>query len=180
MLSRLVVASILFRRAVIGALVVLLAGGGWAASTLPVDALPDVSTIQVAVLTTASGLTPVEVERTVTTPIENALNGVPGNVEIRSTSRAGLSAVTVVFNDKMDVWFARQLVLERLRGVALPPSAETPELAPVSTGLGEIYQFIVRSSQHSPMQLRTLLDWEIVPKIRNVPGVIESTRWAAS
>lgn len=173
MLDRLVLASIVFRRAVIGALVVLLGGGAWAVATLPVDALPDVSTIQVSVLTTASGLTPVEIERTVTTPIENALNGVPGSVEIRSTSRSGLSAVTVVFSDRTDVWFARQLVLERLRGISLPPSAETPELAPVSTGLGEIYQFVVRSSQHSPMQLRTLLDWEIVPKLRNVPGVIE-------
>jgi cobalt-zinc-cadmium resistance protein CzcA len=173
MLERVVLASILYRRAVIGALVVLLASGAWALATLPVDALPDVSTIQVSVLTTASGLTPVEVERTVTTPVENALNGVPGSLEIRSTSRSGLSAVTVVFNDRTDVWFARQLVLERLRGISLPPSAETPELAPVSTGLGEIYQFIVRSNQHSPMQLRTLLDWEIVPKLRNVPGVIE-------
>ncbi len=110
-----------------------------------------------------------------TTPIENALNGVPGSVEIRSTSRGGLSAVTVVFDDATDVWFARQLVLERLRSVEaeLPPSAEKPELAPVSSGLGEIYQFVVRSDHHSPMQLRTLLDWEIVPKLRSVTGVIE-------
>jgi cobalt-zinc-cadmium resistance protein CzcA len=173
MLERIVTLSIRFRGAVIAALFLLLAAGGWAASTLPIDALPDVSTIQVAVLTTASGLTPVEIERTVTTPIENALNGVPGGVELRSTSRSGLSAVTVVFDDAMDVWFARQLVLERLRGVELPPSATTPELAPVSTGLGEIYQFVVKSDRHSPMQLRTLLDWDIVPRLRNVPGVIE-------
>ncbi|MFO0755046.1 MAG: CusA/CzcA family heavy metal efflux RND transporter [Byssovorax sp.] len=175
MLKRLVLASIHFRKVVLTLLGLLLAAGAWAAATLPIDALPDVSTIQVSVLTTASGLTPTEMERTVTTPIENALNGVPGSVEIRSTSRGGLSAVTVVFTDDTDVWFARQLILERLRGVAaeLPPSATTPELAPVSSGLGEIYQFVVRSEHHSPMQLRTLLDWEIVPKLRSVPGVIE-------
>src|SRR6478752_8236073 len=130
MLNYLVAASIKARGAVIAALVLLLLVGVWAARTLPIDALPDVSTIQVSVLTSASGLTPLEIERTVTTPIENALNGVPGSVEIRSTSRGGLSAVTVVFGDHTDVWFARQLVLERLLRVSadLPPSAGTPEL----------------------------------------------------
>src|SRR5262245_39618850 len=102
MLSKLVLAVIRLRNAMLVLLAILLAAGGWAASRLPIDALPDVSTIQVSVLTTASGLTPIEVERTVTTPIENALNGVPGSVEIRSTSRGGLSAVTVVFNDGTD------------------------------------------------------------------------------
>jgi heavy metal efflux system protein len=117
----------------------------------------------------------VEVERTVTFPIENAMNGIPRGVEIRSVSRFGLSAVTIVFEDGTDVWFARQLVLERLRGVTaeLPPSIELPSLAPVSSGLGTIYKFVVKSEQHSPMQLRTLLDWEIVPKLRGVKGVID-------
>jgi cobalt-zinc-cadmium resistance protein CzcA len=172
-LSKIVLASIRLRRAVLALLALLLLAGAWAARTLPIDALPDVSTIQVSVLTTASGLTPTEIERTVTTPIENALNGIPGGVELRSTSRGGLSAVTVVFADGTDVWFARQLVLERLRSVDLPPSATTPELGPVSSGLGEIYQFVVRSEHHSPMQLRTMLDWEIVPRLRSVRGVIE-------
>ncbi|HEX7668775.1 MAG TPA: efflux RND transporter permease subunit, partial [Polyangiaceae bacterium] len=173
MLENLVHASIRFRGALIAALVLLLVAGGVAAAKLSIDALPDVSTVQVSVLTSASGFTPIEMERTVTTPIENALNGVPGGIELRSTSRSGLSAVTVIFAESTDVWFARQLILERLRGVDLPPSASTPELAPVSTGLGEIYQFVVRSDHHSPMQLRTLLDWEIVPRLRNVRGVIE-------
>jgi heavy metal efflux system protein len=154
-------------------LCLLIACGIQAARTLPIDALPDVSTIQVAVLTTAPGLSPLEIERTVTMPIEVALNGTPGGVELRSVSRSGLSAVTVIFADGTDVWFARQLVLERLRGIELPASAAMPELAPVSTGLGEIYQFVVRSEQHSPMQLRTLLDWEVVPRLRSVPGVVE-------
>lgn len=173
MLSNLVVASIRLRGAVLVLLGMILVAGIVAARKLPIDALPDVSTIQVAVLTSASGLTPVEIERTVTMPIENALNGTPGAVELRSVSRSGLSAVTIVFKDDTDVWFARQLVLERLRGIELPPQAGVPELGPVSSGLGEIFQFVVRSDHHSPMQLRTLLDWEIVPRLRGVPGVVE-------
>ncbi len=156
-------------------LIVLLACGGWAASALPIDAIPDTSTIQVSVLTDAPGLAPVEIERLVTFPIETALNGVPHLQKLRSVSRSGLSAVTVVFKDGTDVWFARQLVTERLRQVQgdLPKSAQMPQLAPVSTGLGEIYQFVVRSEKHSAMQLRTVLDWEIVPKLRAIPGIIE-------
>jgi cobalt-zinc-cadmium resistance protein CzcA len=173
LLPKIVRSAVRFRAPVLVLLLMLLGAGAWAARSLPIDALPDVSTIQVAVLTKASGLTPMEIERTVTMPIENAINGVPGSVEQRSISRSGLSAVTVVFKDDVDVWFARQLILERLRGVDLPPTAETPELAPVSSGLGEIFQFVVRSEQHSAMQLRTLLDWDIVPQLRNVPGVIE-------
>ncbi len=175
MLAKVVLACIRFRGVVIGVLGVVLFLGYLAAHALPVDAVPDVSTVQVDVITGCGGLSPIEVERTVTFPIENALNGIPSSVEIRSVSRFGLSGVTVVFKDGTNVWFARQMVLERLRTVQgdLPPSAETPELAPVSTGLGTIYRFVVKSEQHSPMQLRTLLDWEIVPKLRSVPGVIE-------
>jgi len=174
-LSNLVVACIRFRYVVVGVLLAVLGVGGWALKTLPIDALPDVSSVQVDVITEAAGLSPVEVERTVTFPIENALNGVPGNLEVRSVSRFGLSAVTVVFRDGTDIWFARQLVLERIRSVqgSLPPQAGMPELGPVSSGLGTIYRFVVSSKHHSPMQLRTLLDWEIVPKLRSVQGVIE-------
>ncbi len=151
----------------------ILSVGAALLATLPIDALPDVSTVQVSVLTRAPGLSAVEVERGVTYPIEAALNGAPRSVELRSVSRGGLSAVTVVFRDGTDVWFARQVALERLRGVELPPGAEVPELAPVSSGLGEILQFVVRSDQHTPMQLRTLLDWSIGPKLREVAGVVE-------
>lgn len=175
MLSRIVIASIRFRMVMLVLLAIVLATGGFALINLPIDAMPDVTTAQVSVLTSASGLSAMEVERSVTIPMENALNGVPRGVELRSVSRGGLSAVTVVFADGTDVWFARQLVLERIRTVegSLPPTAAVPELAPVSSGLGEIYQFVVRSDQHTPMQLRTLLDWEIVPKLRSVPGVTE-------
>ena len=175
MFERLVLASIEMRGAVIALLIMLLAAGGFAAATLPVDAMPDVTTVQVSVLTSTGGLSAVEAEAAMSIPIENALNGVPGMVELRSMADAGVSSVTVVFRDGTDPWFARQLVLERLRGIEkeLPANASTPELAPLSTGLGEIYTFVVRSAHHTPMQLRTLLDWEIVPRLRSVPGVSE-------
>ncbi len=175
MLARLVAASIRFRLALLFLLGLVLAGGAAAARYLPIDALPDLSTVQVSVLTDAPGLSPVEIERTVTFPIETALNGTPGLVQLRSISRFGLSAVTIIFKEGTDIWFARQLVVERLRGVEqlLPKVATRPELSPPSGGLGEIYQFVVRSDHHSPTQLRTILDWEIVPELRTVPGVIE-------
>ncbi len=175
MLEKLVLFSIRARGTVLVLLVLLLAAGGVAVTRLPVDAMPDVTTVQVSVLTRTGGLSAVEAETAISIPIENALNGVPGMVELRSMADAGVSSVTVVFKDGVDPWFARQLVLERLRGIEneLPSTVSTPELAPLSTGLGEIFMFVVRSSHHSPMQLRTLLDWEIVPKIRSVAGVSE-------
>jgi cobalt-zinc-cadmium resistance protein CzcA len=175
MLTAIVARSIRSRYLVMALFVALLAAGGAAARYLPIDAVPDVSTIQVSVLTDAPGLAPVEVERTVTFPMEAALNGLPHLVELRSVSRSGLSAVTVIFKDGTDLWLARQMVLERVRSVEqiLPKVAGKPELSPVSGGLGEVYQFVVRSDTHSPTQLRTMLDWEIVPKLRTVPGVIE-------
>jgi heavy metal efflux system protein len=177
MFSAIVRLSVQFRNAVAGGLLALLAAGLFAARSLPIDALPDVSTVQVTIMTEAPGLSPIEVERMVTTPMELALNGTPRLIELRSVSRPGLSAVTVVFEEGMDVWFARQLVSERLREVVaeLPEFVPPPQLAPVSTGLGEIFTFVVRSEtgDHSSMQLRTLLDWEVNPRIRSVPGVIE-------
>ncbi len=175
MLERLVLHSIRVRGVMVALLAMLLLAGGYAVTQLPIDAMPDVSTVQVSVLTKVGGLSAVETERTVSIPIENELNGIPGTVELRSMADSGVSSVTVVFDDSMDPWFARQLVLERLRGIeaVLPPNAQTPELAPISSGLGEIYMFVVHSEHHAPMQLRTLLDWEIVPKLRTVPGVIE-------
>ena len=175
MLAAIIRNSIRLKNLMFVLLLTLLAVGGWAATELPIDAVPDVSTVQVSVLTDAPGLSPVEVERTVTTPMELALNGVPWLVEMRSNSRAGLSAVTVIFEEGTDIWLARQVVLERVRQVEeeLPKAAGKPQLSPVSGGLGEIYQFVVSSDHHSPTQLRTLLDWEISPKIRQVPGVVE-------
>ncbi len=175
MLTGIVNQSIRLKGLMVVLLGALLAGGYFAARTLPIDAVPDVSTIQVSALTDAPGLSPVEVERSVTFPIEMALNGMPNLVELRSVSRSGLSAVTAIFKDGVDIWLARQMVLERVRSIEaeLPAASSKPQLSPVSGGLGEIYQFVVRSESHSPTQLRTLLDWEIAPKLRQVQGIVE-------
>ncbi len=146
-----------------------------AARRLSIDAVPDVTNTQVSVLTSAPGLSPVEVEKYLTFPIETAMNGVPGVSQIRSISRTAVSAVTIVFRDGTDPWFARQLVNERLKlaETDIPPGYGHPELAPVSTGLGEIYEFYLTSDRHSPMELRTLLDWTVAYRLRSVPGVVE-------
>jgi heavy metal efflux system protein len=142
---------------------------------LSIDAVPDVTNTQVSILTSASGLSPLEVEQYLTFPIETAMNGVPRVDEIRSISRTGVSAVTVVFREGVDVWFARQMVSERLKLAEndIPPGYGLPELGPVSTGLGEIYEFYLASKKHTPMELRTLLDWVVAIKLRAVPGVVE-------
>jgi len=142
---------------------------------LSIDAVPDVTSPQVSVLTGAPGLSPLEVERYLTLPIERAMNGIPGLAEIRSVSRTAVSAVTIVFDDDTDVWFARQLVTERLKlaETDIPPGYGRPELGPVSTGLGEIYEFYLVSKRATPMELRTMLDWIVAQKLRSVPGVVE-------
>jgi cobalt-zinc-cadmium resistance protein CzcA len=149
--------------------------GVWAMVTLPIDAVPDVTNVQVQVLTSAPALGPEEVERFVTTPVELAMSGLPQLAEVRSISRFGLSAVTVVFHDGTDIYFVRQLVNERLQAArdAIPKGYGEPELGPVSTGLGEIYQFEVRGEGKSLMELRTILEWEVAPRLRRVPGVVE-------
>jgi cobalt-zinc-cadmium resistance protein CzcA len=144
---------------------------------LSIDAVPDVTNVQVSVLTAAPGLSPAEVEQYITYPVETAMNGLPDVTEIRSISRTAVSAVTVIFKDSVDVWFARQLVSERMKlaEAEIPAGYGRLELAPVSTGLGEIYEFYLESTdgQHSPMELRTLLDWVVAYRLRSVPGVIE-------
>ncbi|MGD9725410.1 MAG: efflux RND transporter permease subunit [Nitrospiraceae bacterium] len=153
-------------------------------SSIPIDAYPDVTNIQVQVLTEAPGLSPVEVERFITYPIELQMTGLPGLSEIRSLSKFALSQITVVFHDDVDVYFARQLVLERMLAAKgrLPARVE-PVLAPVTTGLGEIYQYYFetrRAQSGDPaalqaelMNQRTLQDWVLRPLLKQVPGVID-------
>jgi len=163
-------------RFMVGVLAVLLIGAGFQSMrTLPIDAFPDVTNVQVQVLTSSPALGPEEVERFITTPVEQAMSGLPHLTEVRSVSKFGLSAVTVVFEDGTDIYFARQLVGERLQEAkaAIPEGYGEPELGPVSTGLGEIYQFEVRGEGKTPMQLRDILEWEIAPRLRKVTGVIE-------
>jgi cobalt-zinc-cadmium resistance protein CzcA len=167
--------SIRSRYAVLAFAALVLIAGVFAAQRLPIDAVPDLTNVQVQVLTDTPGLTAEEMERFVTRPVERGLTGLPALDEVRSITREGTSAVTVIFKEGTDPWFARQLVFERLRTIEgeIPPQYGRPELGPVTTGLGEIYQFVLKSDRHSPMQLRTMLDWDIGPAIQSVPGIIE-------
>lgn len=142
---------------------------------LPIDAVPDITPNQVLILTRAPGLGPVEVERFITFPVETSMSGLPGITDIRSVSRFGLSVVYVFFEEDMDIYFARRLVMERLPQARemIPPGFGTPEMGPISTGLGEIYQFEVKGKGYSSMELRSILDWDIAFKLRSVPGVVE-------
>jgi len=170
------IAFSLRHRALVFLLTALLVGAGLhALRELPIDAVPDVTNVQVQILTSSPGLGPVEVERFITVPIESALSGLPDTTEVRSLSRFGLSVVTVVFQDGVDIYFARQLVQERLASAreSIPPGYGTPELGPLSSGLGEIYQFEVKGEGLSAMELRGVLEWQVSPRLRAVPGVVE-------
>lgn len=158
--------------------VLLVAAGFWAMTRLPVDAVPDVTNVQVQVMTTAPALGPEETEQFITFPVETAMSGIPRVEEIRSVSQFGLSVVTVVFEEGTDIYWARQMVGERVQQARekIPDGIPAPALGPIATGLGEIYQFEVRSKPghtHSLMELREVLDWQIAYQLRGVPGVIE-------
>ncbi len=145
------------------------------ATTLPIDAVPDVTNVQVQVITSAPALSPVEVEQYVSVPVERAMAGIPNTTEIRSVSKYGLSVVTIVFRDGTDIYFARQLINERMREAqdVIPAQYGSPEMGPISSGLGEIFQFVVRNDRLTIMQLEELLDWQIAPALRTVPGIVE-------
>ena len=161
---------------------ILCAFGLRAASRLSVDAFPDVTNVQVQVATEAPGRSPQEIERFVTVPLEIAMTGLPGLVEMRSLNKSGLSIITLVFTDKTDVYFARQLVTERLIEVTpRMPAGIVPVLGPVSTGLGEVYQYTLEKPDDgqralTPEELaerRTVQDWVVRPLLRSIPGVAE-------
>ncbi|MBO0725290.1 MAG: efflux RND transporter permease subunit, partial [Blastocatellia bacterium] len=159
--------------------VALLAGlGVYSLWSLPIDAVPDVTNVQVQILTSSPALPPLDVERQITFPIEVAMSGLPKVTEIRSLSKFGLSAVTIVFEDSVDVYFARQLALERLSQARsqIPASLGEPEMGPISTGLGEIYQYELRAapgSNYDLTALRSIQDWNVRRQLLGVPGVTE-------
>lgn len=152
--------------------------GVYSLRSLPIDAVPDVTNVQVQILTSSPALPPLEVERLITFPIEVAMSGLPKVNEIRSLSKFGLSSVTVVFEDSADIYFARQLVLERLSQARsqIPASLGEPEMGPITTGLGEIYQYELRAapgSHHDLTALRSIQDWNVRRQLLGVPGVTE-------
>lgn len=160
--------------ALLGFLAVLIAGA-WAWRTTPVDAFPDITPPLVQVFTVTDGLSPQEVERYVTFPVENAMSGLPAVREIRSNSTFGLSVVTVYFEDGTDVYFARQLVTERLAAAreAIPDGFGEPELGPITTGLGQILFYYLESETGDLIDLRTLQDWLVKLELQTVRGVTE-------
>ncbi len=171
-MNRLIDLSLRHRLVVLLLAGLLVVAGIQAFRGLPIDAFPDVTNIQVTVISQAATFSPLEVEQLVSYPIEQAVAGLPHSVEVRSLSKFGLSVVTVVFEDGTDIYFARQLVLERLIGArdALPEGVESG-LGPISTGLGEVFQYTLESSERDLMELRTLQDWVVRPILRTVPGV---------
>ncbi|WP_342376391.1 CusA/CzcA family heavy metal efflux RND transporter [Myxococcus stipitatus] len=177
MLTRLIDWSLSHRWAVLLGTAALVVSGLLAFRVLPIDAIPDTTPVQVQVNTVAPALTPTEVERQLTIPIEQALSGLPRVSELRSISKFGLSQVTLQFSDGVDLWFARQQVSERLSRIQTPTGIEPPSLGPVATGLGEVFHYLVKSRTRSLEELRTLHDGVIAPQLRAVPGVAEVNAW---
>lgn len=158
----------------------LIIWGVWSATKLPIDALPDITNNQVQIITLCPTLAGQEVEQLVTYPIEQSIANLPDLEELRSISRFGLSVITVVFDDKVNIYFARQLINERLKEAEskIPKGVGTPELAPVSTGLGEIYQYIIHpqkgsEKKYTAMDLRTMQDWIVARQLYGTAGIAE-------
>ncbi|HEX6764523.1 MAG TPA: efflux RND transporter permease subunit, partial [Polyangiaceae bacterium] len=173
--SRIVAWSLDHRPVVVVMALLFTLFGVRAALTLPIDAVPDVTNVQVQVITSAPALSPVEVEQYVSVPVERAMAGIQKTTEVRSISKYGLSVVTIVFEDGTDIYFARQLVGERMpeAAEAVPAAYGRPEMGPTTSALGEIFQFVVRNDEKTVMELEELLDWQIAPVLRSVPGVVE-------
>ncbi len=162
----------------------LIAFGSYSLKNLPLDALPDVTNNQVQIITTAPTLASQEVEQLITYPLEQAVKTIPKVIELRSISRFGLSVVTVVFKDNVDIYWAREQIFQRLDEAKenIPAYAGTPKLAPITTGLGEIYQYDVYAkkgyeNKYDAVKLRTIQDWIIIPQLQGIEGVAEVSAW---
>ncbi|GIW93150.1 MAG: cation efflux system protein [Pirellulaceae bacterium] len=189
MLTAIIDFSLRNRAVVLVLTAVVVAAGLWSLSYLDIDAFPDTTPVIVPINTTAPALSPEEVERQITFPIEQAISGLPGLEKMRSISKFGLSQVVVTFADGTDIYFARQLINERLATVELPAGIERPKMGPVSTGLGEVFHYIVRLTDvdvsalpkqlqiQKLTELRTLHDWVIRPQLRTVSGTAEVNSW---
>ncbi|MCC7307492.1 MAG: efflux RND transporter permease subunit [Acidobacteria bacterium] len=178
MINALIKFSIAQKLIVLLLVAIMAAAGAYSLVNLPIDAVPDVTNVQVQVLTSAPSLAPLEVERQITFPIEVSMSGLPNVEELRSVSKFGISNVTIVFEETTDIYFARQLVLERLSQAReqIPSNIGSPEMGPIATGLGEIYQYEVKAakgSNYTATDLRTIHDWNIRRQLMGVPGVTE-------
>ncbi|GAA4441474.1 CusA/CzcA family heavy metal efflux RND transporter [Pontibacter saemangeumensis] len=180
MLDRIIRFSI-YNKLIIGIFVLgLIAWGSYSLTQLPIDAVPDITNNQVQVITTSPSLAAQEVERLISFPVEQTMSTIPRIEEVRSISRFGLSVVTIVFKESVDIYWARQQVSERLVEASnkIPPGVGSPEMAPISTGLGEVYQYVVHpkpgyADKYTAMELRTIQDWIVRRQLLGTPGVAE-------
>ena len=178
MIHRLIVVSLQYRVAVVAAVLLLVAGGIWALASINVDAFPDLTPNQVQVITVAAGLSPNEVENLVSFPMETAMMGLPRTRGVRSISKAGISVVTVSYEDDVDLYFARAQVQQRMQDAAGSlPEGLRPQLGPPATPMGEVYQYLVESDSLSLMDLKNVQEYTIKPLLRTVPGVAEVNSW---
>ncbi|UPT67387.1 MAG: efflux RND transporter permease subunit [Sphingobacteriales bacterium JAD_PAG50586_3] len=180
MLNRIIQFSVANKLIIALFVVALIGYGSYQVTRLPIDAVPDITNNQVQVIAVAPAMGATDIERLITYPIEQANANIPGLIEMRSFSRFGLSVVTLVFNDDVDVYWARQQVGERLVKVQplMPPGVALPEMGPVTTGLGEIYQYVVRpekgyENKYDATELRTIQDWVVRKQLLGVPGVAD-------
>ena len=173
----------IYNKLVIGFMTLaLIVWGIYSAAHLPIDAQPDITNNQVQINTIAPNLGAQEVEQYITTPIELSVANIPNVIDSRSISRSGLSQVTIVFNDKADIYWARTQIAERLKEADIPNDAGTPSLSPISTGLGEIYQYVIKpksgyEKKYTATDLRTIQDWLVTRQLAGIAGVAEINGW---
>lgn len=177
MLNWIIETSLRYRLAVVVGTLAFAVVGVWSMRRLDIDAFPDTTPVQVQINTVAPALGPEEVEQQITFPVEQTLSALPKLQTLRSVSKFGFSQVVLVFEDGTDIYFARQVVNERLGGVQLPVGIERPKMGPVSTGLGEVFHYVVTGKGNDVTELRTVHDWIIKPQMRTVPGTAEVNTW---
>lgn len=177
MLNRIIIWSLGHRVAVLGAFLLLIVAGLAAVASLDIDAFPDTTPVQVFVNTTAPALAAEDIELQVTQRVEQAVRGLPGLAGVRSISKPGLSQVVATFAEGVPIYFARQQIAERLARVELPLGVEAPAMGPVSTGLGEVFHYVVTSVGPDPAAARTAQDWILAPQMRSVAGTAEVNSW---
>jgi cobalt-zinc-cadmium resistance protein CzcA len=178
MIERLINASLQFRIAVIAATLILIGAGAWAFANINVDAFPDLTPNQVQVITVASGLSPNEVENLVSYPMETSMMGLPRTRGVRSISKAGISVVTVSYDDDVDMYFARAQVQQRMQdAVGSLPDGLQPSLGPPATPMGEVFQYLLESDSLSLMELKNIQEYTIKPLLRTIPGVADVNSW---
>ncbi len=189
MLNWIIDASLKHRALVILVTVLFAVIGGFSLQQLDIDAFPDTTPVMIQINTVAPSLASEEIERQITFPVEQAISGLPKLSQLRSISKFGLSQVVVIFDDGVDVYFARQLINERLSTVVLPDGIQRPQMGPVSTGLGEVFHYVLvydgvdfsKVSQEERIkrftELRTIHDWIVKPQLRSVRGVAEVNSW---